>query len=751
MEGNKMDADKKINWLIRFLILMFITLVWAVPMEQTSEASGLTGTQSPKIGLVLSGGGARGAAHIGVIKILEELRVPVDFIAGTSMGSIVGGLYASGMGIKEIETVLTTIDWDEVLMDTPPRQDRSFHRKRDDDLYLVKAKPGFNNGSIDFPSGLIQGQKIDLLFKSLTLPVSQIDHFDNLSIPFRAVATDIVTGRAVILDSGDLGMAMRASMSVPAAFAAVEIDGKLLVDGGIANNLPINIVRKMGSDIVIAVDISTPLLDREKLKGALSIASQLTGILTRRNTEEQIASLTDRDVLIIPNLGDITTTDFKRAGEAIPKGIEAAELKRKELEPLGLPESTYTAHLSVRSDRDKTLPVVHFIRLDNRSSIGDDLLYAYLNVETDKPLDIEKLEAAIGRIYGLELFESVRYDIVTENGQTGLVIHAREKSWGPNYLQFGAAFTSTSDGGSHYNIALAYQKTGLNSRGGEAKIAVQLGQDPGMVINYFQYLDVNSNYFVEPQLSVIRDTVNIYEKDHQSAEYRNTRWLAEFALGRETGTWGELRAGYRWYTGDADVRVGDPGLRDYEFDGGELFVRLSHDKLNDRNFPTSGSIGTLEWTGSRKDLGADSDFDQVTAQAFGAASWGRNTLFGGGQYYTTLDNDAPIQNLFNAGGIFNLSGYNENELTGQHFAIIKAGLYRRLGDFKLMPVYVGADLEIGNVWQNDKDIGFDNTIVASTIFLGIDTILGPLFIGYGHAEGGRDAVYFILGEVFGSN
>ena len=278
----------------------------------------------PRVGLALSGGGARGAAHIGVIRVLLEEGVAIDCIAGTSMGAIVGGLYASGMTLEEIEQALNDIDWDDVFIDSTNRADKTFRRKRDDDDFLIKRRLGFSNGKIKLPLGLVQGQKIDLAITKLTLPVALVDDFDKLPIPYRAVATDIGTGEQIVLGSGDLATAILASFSIPAAMVPVLIDGRMLVDGGIAANLPISVVREMGADIVIAVDISTPLRSQEEIGSVLSIAEQLSGLLTRRNTESEITTLTESDILISPKLGDISAGDFDRVNEAIPIGRAAA-------------------------------------------------------------------------------------------------------------------------------------------------------------------------------------------------------------------------------------------------------------------------------------------------------------------------------------------------------------------------------------------------------------------------------------------
>ena len=266
---------------------------------------------------MLGGGGARGAAHIGVLQVLEEMRIPVDYVAGTSMGSIVGGLYASGMSTDDIEREVLAMDWDDLFKDNPTRKQRSFRRKSDDRIYAFEAKPGFNDGQIELPLAFIRGQKLDLALNRLMLPIVDVTDFDDLPIPFRAIATDIETGGEVVLGTGSLPKAIRASMAVPAAFDPVEIDGKLLVDGGLANNVPVSVARDMGADIIIAVDVGSGLLKREQITNALAITGQLANFLFLLNTRQQLESLGPKDVLIIPELGDIGGGSFDRAAETI--------------------------------------------------------------------------------------------------------------------------------------------------------------------------------------------------------------------------------------------------------------------------------------------------------------------------------------------------------------------------------------------------------------------------------------------------
>jgi NTE family protein len=735
---------------IILIVFLFYSAGEKVSAAEHSENRDTQPAGRPKVCLVLSGGGARGAAHIGVIEVLEEMHIPIDCITGTSMGSIVGGLYASGMSTREITKSLNTIDWEDAFNDNIPREDRSFRRKRDDDLYLIKHKAGIgDDGKIKLPTGFLQGQKIDLIFKELVLPVSDIKNFDHLRIPFRAVATDIATGQAVVLDSGDLAKSMRASMSVPSIFAPVEMNGRLLVDGGVSNNLPVDVARDMGADIVIAVDISTPLKKKEKLTSAVSITGQLTGILTRRNTEEQIAALSGRDILIVPDLGDITSADFTESEKAVPKGRAAAEQHREQLAGLAIAQADYANLVRSIPERTTTPPLIDFVKLDNKSRVSDAVIMARLHVKTGEPLDVKALDHDIGIIYGLELFANVDYEVVQEDGRTGLLVHARERAWGPNYLQLGLELGDNFKGESSYNLGAAYTRTAINRLNGEWRTALQIGESTVIATEIFQPLDVGSRYFIHPRLFYRNGNYNLFSPDGDIlAQYRVSRYGIDISGGREFGAWGEARLGYRRYAGEVEARIGTPTQPEGSYNSGELYGRLSVDKLDDVNFPTAGYVGRLEYLWSDTVLGADTDFDQVLFNGGYAYTWNRNTLLAGASFYVTPDDDAPVQNLFRLGGLFKLSGYQVNELSGQQLGLLKVIYMRRVGDFNLVPMYLGGSLEAGNTWQDTDDIEFNNLIGAGSLFIGLDTFLGPIYIAYGVAENSHNSFYLYLGKIF---
>ncbi len=741
-QNRLLPMRKVILYLFAATSLLLTTSGYSADSKQVKQ-------DRPKIGVVLGGGGARGIAHIGVLRVLEENNIPIDYIAGTSMGSIVGGLYASGISLDKLEDIISRIDWLESFEDRTEREERSFRRKQDDRLYLVQHKPGLSDdGELKFPSGLLQGQRIDLLLAKLTLPVAHVKDFDNLEIPYRAVAADITTGDAVVLSKGELNRAMRASMNIPAVFSPVEIDGRLLVDGFVANNVPIDVARDMGAEIIIAVDVGTPLRKKDELDSLLSVADQITGILSVQNTKRQVKTLTEKDVLIVPDLGELGPADFKIAGDAIPPGREAANAQLDKLRRYSLSETQYAAYRDKLQIR-RQAPTVAFIRIDNKSGVSDEAISSRISIQPGDQLDVSQLEADIGKVYGLELFQNVNYSIVEENGETGVEIHAEEKSWGPNYIQFGIAASNNLEGESVFNIAAAYTRTAINSLGGEWRTALQLGENPLLATEIYQPLDATQTYFINPLVFARADNVNLFGNNigDQIAEYRVSSYGVRLEGGRNFGTYAELRFGYNYEKGDVELRVGDPGLDEFDFENGFLMTRFTLDRIDNINFPRKGYFSRLEYRYYDEDLGGDSNFDQAELDTLITHSWGKDTLFAGVRFFTTPDDDAPIQSLFRAGGFVNLSGFNQDELSGQHYGVVRVGYQRRINDFNLIPAYLGATLEYGNVWQDDNDI-FDDNITAGSIYLGLDTPVGPIYGAYGHAEGGNDSLYLFLGKLF---
>jgi NTE family protein len=709
-------------------------------------------SKTPKIGLALSGGGARGAAHIGIIRELERQNIRIDYIAGTSMGAIIAGLYASGMNAEQIEQAYRGIDWKDVLNDSPPRQDLSMRRKLDQRLFQLDKKIGVKNGRIEVPAGVIRGQKLELTLQRLLKHVADVNDFDQLTLPFRAIASDIATNETVVIAQGSLSLALRASMAVPGFFTPVRMDDRLLVDGGITNNLPIDVVREMGADIVIAVDIGSPLLKMDETVSMFTIASQLTNILVRRTTDQQIETLGDDDILIVPDIGSFSSSNFDESATLIEIGASAMQLSKDKIqkgEGVPLEKAARLAQLAIPASAppEQNVPVISYIRVDTDSGIDEAFLRQMLQQKTGQALDLEKLEQDIGRIYGLGTFDSVQYDLEKNGTETGLVLKAKEQAWGPNYLQFGLSLSSDLADSNTFNIRFGYTKMPLNSLNGEWRTIFSLGEEPGVETQLYQPMAVGSPWFIESSAFAMTNKYNVLDGDDVIAETSVFRLGAAFAFGREFGSLGDMRLGLRRYTGHTEITVGDPDLPEEGIDAGEIYFNVRHDSLDNIFFSRRGFKGELGWLGSRTQLGADNDFDQATVNALAARTWGRHTLQLGGSWLTTFNGEAPIQNYFRLGGLFNLPGYSDNQLAAQNALILKSGYLWATKPLLGMPTYLGATLQYGDVYQDRNDIGFSDLKLAGAVYLGLESVIGPVYVGYGLAEGGNQSVYFTIGGI----
>ncbi|WP_369668346.1 patatin-like phospholipase family protein [Thioalkalicoccus limnaeus] len=707
--------------------------------------------ERPTIGLALSGGGARGAAHIGVLKVIEELGIRVDYVAGTSMGAVVGGLYAMGLSPTEIEAAIEEIDWAAIFQDEPPRAERRMRRKLDDRTFLIKARPGVDERErrVNLVPALIQGHRLDLALRRYTLPARQVEDFDALPIPFRAVATDVVTGEAVILDNGDLATAIRASMAVPAAFAPVELDDRLLVDGGLAMNLPISVVRAMGADIVIAVDVGGPRRDRSEINNVLQMLDQVSSLVTWRNTQEEIATLTERDVLIVPPLERrVQSADFTRMLEAIAIGEQGASAKHTELAAVSRATAVSFATADP-SPLDRSAPIIDRVRIENRSRLDDRLIAERLDVPPGEPLDTQALEAQLDRIIDQDNFQTVHYRVSdAPDGETELVVTATEKSWGTSSLQAGMELSSASGGNSWFNVGLAYTMAPVNPLNAEWRTLLTGGEEPGLLTEFYQPLDPRERWYLEAGAGYVTESLTLFdpsESDRPSAKYLLTRIGGSLEFGRNLGDWGRLGLRYGRYAGDADLRSGDPGFAGYNFDAGELTLSFQLDTLDNPSFPRNGWFGSAFALTSRRALGASDDFDQAGFGLLHSRGWGRNSLLTGLSFAGNVGGDPVPQSLFRLGGFVNLSGFNQLELAGANMGLARTLYLRELGT-GFIRTYAGASLETGNVWAERSDIGFDSLRVGGSLFVGADTPIGPLYLGYGQADGGYDAIYLFLGR-----
>lgn len=730
--------------LLLCLLLGLLPLFVHASVEAT-EAS------RPKVGIVLSGGAARGLAHIGVLKALEEQGIKIDAIAGTSMGAVVGGLYASGYKIDELEKLALQIDWQAALSDAPPREDVPFRRKQDDRDFLVKQKLSFrDDGSLGLPLGVIQGQNLALLLESLLAHTSDTRDFDKLPIPFRAVATDIANGEKVVFRKGHLPQVIRASMSIPAVFAPVELDGRLLVDGGMTDNIPLDVAREMGVDVAIVVDIGTPLRNRKQLTTVVDVLNQSITLMTRSNSEEQLAALKPTDVLIQPALAAYGVTDFGKAQDMIDAGYRATRILDARLAALK-PDNAQDAELNAARSPGQRTPVITAIRVENDSKVDDDVIRYYIRQTVGEPLDLGRLHSDMGTLYGLDYFEQVQYRVVHKGQDHTLVISARGKRSGTDYLRVGLNLSDDMRGDSAFNLGASYRINGINRLGAEWLTRAQIGDKQELYTEFYQPLDVGSRYFVAPYASFEAQNVDSVLDNDPIAQYRVERYGFGLNLGRQIGNNGEIRFGVGEAWGKADVRIGDQDLPSENFNEGFYVLKYSYDSLDNVYFPHEGKDISLTLKQFEPSLGSDTRYRQWEFKLDKALSHGPDTLIIGGRYGRTLDDTNVVTSSFLLGGARQLSGFREDAVSGQNVSLLRAVYYRRLTPRSYLPLdfpmYAGASLERGRAWNNDNE--FDSGYInAASVFIGFDTPLGPLNFSYGLNDANEQAVYLNLGQTF---
>ncbi|MEZ8386212.1 patatin-like phospholipase family protein, partial [Vibrio splendidus] len=450
------------------------------PVEQSQQAG--QAHKRPTVAVVLAGGGAKGAAHIGVLKALEEMQIPVDYITGTSMGSYVGGLYATGMSADEIESFIYTVDWNRGYRDRVNRSDRRVRDKEYEDRYQLNTDLGLGWGEIKARKGVVQGQNMLRILRETTGNLSPLDSFDHLAIPYRSVATDIIELEEVVIDHGHLVDAMMASMSVPGALPPYSLDGRMLVDGGVTNNMPVDVARAMGADIVIAVDISTNYKGKEDFTNFLAAADQLSNYLVQRSTQEQAETLTDDDVFLRPDVGKMETTDFDKMPSAFLAGYEAAKQHTDELSKLSLSNADYQKYIEHKQQARKQLKhgdqtVVDRVVINNNTHYSDKLIENRLNLDSGEVLKTSEIESKVKDLYALDRFELVTYEFDNVDGEDQLQVDVNEKSWGPNYLNFRFFLEDDFSTTSQYSIGVSANFTDINKHGAELRTNVEMGTD----------------------------------------------------------------------------------------------------------------------------------------------------------------------------------------------------------------------------------------------------------------------------------
>ncbi|HHC7100471.1 TPA: patatin-like phospholipase family protein [Vibrio parahaemolyticus] len=731
----------------------------------------------PKVAVVLAGGGAKGAAHIGVLKALEEMHIPVDIITGTSMGAYVGGLYATGMSADEIESFIYSVDWNSGYRDRVDRSQRRVRDKEYEDRYQITTDLGLRFGEVRAPTGVVQGQNMLRVLRETTGNLGRFESFDELAIPYRSVATDILELDEVVIGNGYLVDAMMASMSVPGALPPYKLNGHMLVDGGVVNNMPVDVARAMGADVVIAVDISTDYKTEDDFTGLFTVADQLSNYLVRRSTQQQVETLQEHDVYIRPNVGQMETVEFDKMPWAFQSGYDITKEMESKLAGLRLSNAEYQKYIDHKQEVRKKLVygddrVVDEIVIVNNTHYSDVLLTNRLELETDRKIETAEIEKAVENLYALDRFELITYHFEEVDGSNLLVFDVNEKSWGPNYLNFRFFLEDDFDTDSQYGIGMSTNFTNLNSHGAEMALNVEMGTDKLIEAELYSPVLSSQEFFVAGKVAYSSEGRNLPVSDDDSSlssvndflPVSYTEFVSEIAIGIQPTLWQELRLGGRYSSGSIELStLASVGNLDFERRG--LFANYRLDTLDDFAFPTRGLLVDLEYLVSHdtspeeigqskpKDIVEDTVYE-IDARFKGAMSYQRHTLVGQAEYsFVQSKNSSITLDPRELGGFLHLSGIPRNSLIGQNL-FFSSLVYRYKwfdNDFGLFeaPVYVGASLEHGGTWSdNDLKLNEAPLYNAASIFFGVDSPIGPIMLAYGRTEQDMEAVYLIVGTSF---
>jgi len=730
---------------------VFITLLFL-----TFTCLTFPGHARDKIGLVLSGGGAKGTAHIGVLKVLEQHNIPIDYVVGTSIGAYVAGMYALGYEVDEIETIMLGLTWSDGYSDFIPRESLSYANKQHRDRYNISIRLGYSDGKFKVPPGLLLGQSAYQLLQRSTDTVSAFASFDDLAIPYRAIASDIATAQAVVIDSGSINQAMKASAAVPGIVAAVIIEGKTLVDGGITNNMPIDVVKAMGADIVIAVDIGSPLAPQNELTSTVSVLNQLSTILTNNTSLAQKALLTDKDLLLRPAIDNLSTTDWSVMPQALKLGEQEANSKSNALMKLSISDNDYQVYNKQKKLKSRKwfneLPKdIIKIKIQNNSQVENDIIRLNFAVKLGEKLTKEELDLAINRVYALDKFEQVTVEFNDTKQGRILILHTHAKSWGPNYFDFGFNLKTDFSDQSITSLNMSYLITDITNNDGHWLNEIELGWETLLSSEFYQPLNKEQDIYSRARVSFVQDK---WEKNSRRPELRNDYYLGKLALGYNYSFKGLVEFGLLAETGELSIDAANTD--DYDYDTYGSFLTFGYDTLDSINFPTDGNklLVEMKWLKDKYSpkLSDTEEDNAITLTLDWRGAIGiRGHTFVGITSFSTIDNETDFSvHVTELGGFLNLSGYQEDALIGVHkvFAAVvyQYDLGRDIPGGSGLPIYVGTSLEAGNVWEVNETVKYSELINSGSIYLGTDTSFGPAVLGVGFASGGEYSFFLSLGK-----
>ena len=735
---------------------MRIFIVWVVLVAL------LQAQDRPKVALVLSGGGARGGAHVGVLKVLEENHIPIDMIVGTSMGSFMGGLYASGWKPDDMAKMLIETDWNKYIRADFDRAKIPMQRKMVEYTYQGRLGVGINaKNEVVLPTGVLKREPLLLKFDELTSNVYDITDFDKLPIPYRAVATDIQNGDAVVLGSGSLAEAIYASSAIPGGLQPININGIDLVDGGVSDNIPIDVARKMGADIIIAVDVSENFSNSVDVSSYLVVMGQLVDILMRKNANESLKTLKQEDILITPDLEGYTGLDVEKYKEIIEAGYKAAKKEVGLLKKLTLSQKEYDKYIAkYRKSLPSKKVIIDGIEIHNNTYLANDIIREKIRQEVGQPYNDEQLREDILNLYHLTIFDSINYKIKKRDGQNILVITTTPSWNNKGDLLFSLSLDDDFKGHSSYSLKVGYLMYGVNSLGAEWRTDFEIGKKQHYSTEFYQPLDNHQMTYLRPFLSYEKTTYVVPTGDEGNQELESTGYGGGIGFGINISSTFRTELNLAAYK---DRSVVDFIPYDEEFHSRQANLKFLYDSLDNYNFPNSGFLGELHLKKDAKSWGSDYDYEQIYLKlqkplSYFDSSFIVNFKFANTNVKTeTIGSDGgkaiSVFNTFTLGGMFNLSGYQSYSIVGNNmifgslmyrYRIKNGGFFGSLG----MPLYAGITLESGNAWYDGESFSSSDLKYSTSLYVAADTPLGAFYFTYGSADSGDKCLYLTLGEKF---
>ena len=698
------------------------------------------------IGVALEGGGALGLAHIGVLRWFEQHHIPIDYIAGTSMGGLVGGMYATGKSPDELERLVKGMDWPLIIGGETPYEDLSFRRKEDFRAVQNDLTVGFKHGAT-LPSGLNAGHQIGLVIDRETLAYSTVKSFDDLPIPFRCVSTELVSGKAHVFDHGPIGLAMRSTMSLPLIFDPVREGDRLYVDGALVDNLPTDLVRQMGPDVVIAVHLQVAPTTADEIRSLFSVLGRSITVGTA-NTE--LRGMEAADLVVKVDVQKFSALEYDKAEALIQQGMQAAEEKSKILLPYALDQAAWDEYVARRDARKKgAVGVPQFVRVEGSSPDANQRVEKFLKPLVGKPIDTPMLDTYLTRLTGLDRYDSVSYGLTQNDGEAGLLVTVREKNYAPPLLQPAFVVDGTQPGNVTFTMGGRLTVLDIAGYGSELRTDFRFGNNYGIDSEFYKRFTQTSRWFYAPRVSARSDALWIYSYGDPQADYRLNEEKFGVDVGYELSRFSELRAGYEIGHLDARIKLGTPQFPSVEGRVGASEFRFATDHLDDPIIPRRGYLGDLTFHWVNTSPGAPAAFPtlELRTEYFKTISPPASIfLFAQGGSTLGYDNTGIPQYFL--GGTGGLLAYGQNEVRGDQYFLFRAGYLHKL--FTLSP-FLGGDFyavglyEVGKMYNAPGVSRLPNDGAAGVI---ARTILGPVFIGGSVGDTGHGKWFFALGRVF---